>query len=317
MFQMNLIKKLKTSYRIRMSSDNRYLCHNMGSKTIVFDLKSWDKIAELDKPKHPSDMRFSKNNEYLLIKNTVGTICVYDTVDFSLVKTFQSNKAYKLIEGDVNFTQDNLILDILHTSYGRQIALIDIHTKEHEILTDFEDSLLLTGCPTLIYYNQFIQTENSHLFTLSYVDETDYRLHKIVKVKEPINKDSIEVLSNSEIWYWDSVVFDSIHQVFILVQANEITLVDSEFKKVLKKNDIVTNDYPDETGYFRHIHLSNDSNFIVVTYSSKLFILRYKDLTTILVENIPYACFAEFSNDNRYLLIGTWNNGYVLENNLK
>lgn len=231
MFQMNLIKKLKTSYRIRMSSDNRYLCHSMGSKTIVFDLKSWDKIAELDKPKHPFDMRFSKNNEYLLIKNTVGTICVYATVDFSLVKTFQSNKSFKLIEGDVNFTQDNLILDVLHTSYGNQIAIIDIHSKEHKILTEFEDSLLLTGCPTLIYYNQFIQTENSHLFTLSYVDETDYRLHKIVKVKEPINKDSIEVLSNSEIWYWDSVVFDSIHQVFILVHTNEITLVDSEFKK--------------------------------------------------------------------------------------
>lgn len=317
MFQMNLIKKLKTSYRIRMSSDNRYLCHNMGSKTIVFDLKSWDKIAELDKPKHPFDMRFSKNNEYLLIKNTVGTICVYDTVDFSLVKTFQSNKAFKLIEGDVNFTQDNLILDVLHTSYGRQIALIDIHTNEHKILADFEDSYPSTGCPTMIFYNEFVQAENFHLLTLSYEDESDYRVQKIVKVKEPINKDSIEVLSNLEIWYWDSVVFDSIHQVFILVYKNEITLVDSEFKKVLKKNYIVTNDYPDETGYFRYFHLSNDSKFIVVTYSSKVFILRYDDLTTILVENIPYACFAEFSNDNRHLLVGTWNNGYVLENNLK
>lgn len=300
-----------------MSSDNRYLCHNMGSKTIVFDLKSWDKIAELDKPKHPFDMRFSKNNEYLLIKNTVGTICVYDTVDFSLVKTFQSNKSFRLIEGDVNFTQDNWILDVLHTSYGRQIALIDIHTKEHKILTDFKDSYPSTGCPTMIFYNEFVLTEKFHLLTLSYEDESDYRVMKIVKVKEPINKDSIEVLNNSEIWYWDSVVFDSINQIFILVYKNEITLVDSEFKKVLKKNYIVTNDYPDETGYFRHFHLSNDSKFIVVTYSSKLFILRYDDLTTILVENIPYACFAEFSNDNRHLLVGTWNNGYVLENNLK
>ncbi|CAM4054091.1 hypothetical protein L1N85_19810 [Paenibacillus alkaliterrae] len=318
MFQMNLIKKLKTSYSIRLSSDNRFLCHNMGRKTIVYDFTSWEKIIELDKPNNPSNLRFSKNNEYLLIKNTVGTICVYDTVDFSLVRTFQSNKSFKLIEGDVNFTQDNSILDVLHTSYGRQIALIDIHTKEHKILTDFEDSYPSTGCPTMIFYNQFIQSENSHLFTLSYVDETDYRVHKIVKVKEPINKDSSEVLSNSEIWYWDSVIFDSTYQVFILVQDYEIILMDSDFKKVLKKKHIVTNDYlDDEIGYLRYFHLSNDSKFIVVTYSSKLFILRYDDLTTILVENIPYACFAEFSNDNRHLLVGTWNNGYVLENNLK
>lgn len=32
---------------------------------------------------------------------------------------------------------------------------------------------------------------------------------------------------------------------------------------------------------------------------------------------IPYACFTEFSNDNRHLLVGTWKNGYVLENNLQ
>jgi len=76
MFQMNLIKKLKTSYSIRLSSDNRFLCHNMGRKTIVYDFTSWEKIIELDKPNNPSNLRFSKNNEYLLIKNTVGTICV-------------------------------------------------------------------------------------------------------------------------------------------------------------------------------------------------------------------------------------------------
>lgn len=317
MFQMNLIKKLKTSYSIRLSSDNQFLCHNMGGKTIVYDFNSWEKIIELDKPNNPSNLRFSRDNEYLLIKNTIGTICVYDTVDFSLVKTIQSNKSFKLIEGDVNFTQNNLILGVLQTNYGQQIALIDIHTKEHEVLTDFEDSYPLTGCPTMIFYNEYVQTENFHLLTLSYVDESDYRVERIVKVQEPINEYSIEVLSNIEIWYWDSVVFDSIDQVFIFVYKNEISIVDSEFKKILKKHYIVTNDYPDVTGLFAHIHLSNDRKFIVVTYSSKLFILRYDDLTTILVENIPYACFAEFSNDNRYLLVGTWNNGYVFENNLK
>ncbi len=312
MFQMNLIKKLKTSYSIRLSSDNRFLCHNMGSKTIVYDFNSWEKIVELDKPNYPSILRFSKNNEYLLIKNTVGTICVYNTVDFKHVRTLQSNKSLKLIEGNVNFTQDNFILDVVQTNYGRQIALIDIHSKDYKILTEFQDSL------TLIHYNQFIETENFHLLTLSYIDETDYRVDKIVKVKDPINKDSIEVIGNSEIWYWHSIIFDSVNQRFILVHNYEITLVDSEFKKVLKKKCIVNNDdYPDEVGYFQHIHLSNDSKFIVVTYSDNIFILRYDDLTTVMAEKIQYACFAEFSQDNRYLLVGTWKNGYVLENNLQ
>lgn len=299
MFQMNLINKLKTSYSIRLSSDNRFLCHNMGSKTIVYDFKSLKKIIELNKPNYPSILRFSKNNEYLMIKNTIGTICVYNTVDFKLVQTFQSNKSIKLTEGNVNFTQDNLILDVLHTNNGRQISLIDIYSKEYKILTEFEDSI------TLIHYNQFVPTENFHLFTLSYVDETDYRVNKIVKVKEPINKESIQVISNSEIWYWESMVFDPIHQNYILVNDYEITIVDSDFKKVLKKKCIMDydHDYPERAGYFFHLHLSNDGKFIVVTYSDNIFILRSDNLTTILTENIEYACFAEFSNDNRYLLV--------------
>lgn len=50
MFQMNIIKKLKTSFEIKMSNDQGLLCHTMGGKTIVFDTKSWEKVAELTKP---------------------------------------------------------------------------------------------------------------------------------------------------------------------------------------------------------------------------------------------------------------------------
>jgi hypothetical protein len=238
MLQMNLIKKLKTAFRIRLSSDNRFLCHNTSTKTVVYDLNSWEKIIELNKPNHPGSMRFSKNNEYLLIKNTIGTICVYDTADFQLVKNIQSKKTFKLVEGEVNFTQDNLlILDILETNNGRQIASINIHSGEHTILTEFENDR------TLIKYNHFVKNENYHLFTLSYVNnKTDFRENKIIKVKEPINKQSIEVISHPEI-RWDSVIFDSIHDVYILVINYEITLVDSDFKRVLKKKSIANNDY--------------------------------------------------------------------------
>lgn len=314
MFQMNLIKKLKTSYRIRMSSDNRYLCHIMGSKTIVFDLKSWDKIAELDKPKHPFDMRFSKNNEYLLIKSTTGTICIYDISDFQLIKTIQSNNTFKIVAGDVNFTQDNLmILDTLATKDGKQIVSINFNTGGHTILSDFKNSI------TRIEYNHFVTKEDFHLFTLSYENNsTGFRDSQIIKVKEPINKKSIESIGHPDISSWDAVIFDSIHGVYILIIEYTIILVDSDFKRVLKKQDFVNNDYPqDQIGFIRHIHLSNDGRFIVLTFNESIFILRYEDLNTILLEKIPYACFAEFSNDDQYLLVGTWKNGYVLENNLQ
>ncbi|MGE8038091.1 hypothetical protein [Lysinibacillus sp. NPDC093692] len=62
MFQMNLIKKLKTSYEIALSNDKKLLCHIMGGKTVVFDTKTWGKVIELKKPNHPSNLHFSPND---------------------------------------------------------------------------------------------------------------------------------------------------------------------------------------------------------------------------------------------------------------
>ncbi|MED1467121.1 hypothetical protein [Bacillus salipaludis] len=119
---------------------------------------------------------------------------MYETVGFQLIKTIKSNKKYQLVEGDFALTNNSLIiLDTLKTKDGHQLALINIEKGEFGVLTQFKDSI------TLIYFNHFIQAESAYLFTLSYVNNEDYRVEKIVKVKEPINKESIEVLDNLEI----------------------------------------------------------------------------------------------------------------------
>jgi len=318
MLQMNLIKKLKSSYEIRLSTDNRLICHNMGTKTIVYNFNSWEKIIELNKPKHPSQMRFSKNNDFLLIKSTTGTICVYDTSNFQLVKTIHPTGSFKIIEGNVNFTQDNLILDVIQTNNGQQIVSININTGDHTILTEFENPF------TFIDYNHFVQNMSFHLFTLNYVNnETDYQENKIIKVNEPINKRSVsvEIISNPQKLIWDSVIYDSFNDFYILVDDYEIIVVDSAFKNVLKKKKFVNEDYPHEgTGYLWHIHIMNNCRFIVLTFSQSIFILRNEDLKTILVEKNPNLghtfIFSEFTNDDQYLLVSTSENGYVLENSL-
>ncbi|SMQ77933.1 hypothetical protein SAMN05444673_3148 [Bacillus sp. OV166] len=311
MLQMNLIKKFKTSYQLKLSNNQCFLSHTMGSKTIVFDSRSWEKIAELSKPKNPGYIQFSQNDDYLYIKSTIGTICVYETDGFQLIKTIKSNKKFQFVEADFALTNiPFLILDTLKTKEGRQLALINIDKGEYTLLTDIEDSL------TLIDYKHFIQTESSFLFTLSYVNNEDYRVHKILKVKEPINKGSIEVIENSEIWYWESILYSSIHNVYIVVHNYDVVILDGQFKKIYKKVNLSDKDYPGYFGYFQHIHLSNDGQLIIITYSETVLILRYDDLATIVVEKIQYACFGEFSNDDRFILIGTWENGYILENTL-
>src|SRR4051812_46091593 len=114
MLQMHLIKKLKTSFQIKFSNNRRFLCHTMGSKTVVFDSSSWERIAEISKPKDPGYIQFSQNDDYLYIKRTIGTVYVYETEGFQLIKTIKSNKKVQFVEGDFALTNTPLlILDTL------------------------------------------------------------------------------------------------------------------------------------------------------------------------------------------------------------
>lgn len=312
MFNMNLIKKLKTSFEIRLSSDGRFLCHNTNSKVVVYDFTTFDKIIELSQPKYPSNLRFSYDNKYLLIKSTQGTICIFETENFQLIKKVRSKKNLKLEEGDdVNFTRDNLLLGGLQIKSGKQIAIFDNSTEGYSILTNFGNESNNTE------YNQFVSNENVHLITLSYVNDSDYRVYKMVKVKEPVQMGKVEIIENQEIWYWDGFIYNATIQAYILVRDNyKIVVVDSNFKEVIKEANIEDAFPRSEIGYFSHINQSHNGEFIVITYSETIFILRFDDLQILMVEKIPYAHFAEFSNNGRYLLIGTYENGFILENNL-
>lgn len=311
MFQMNLLKKFKTSFEMRLSHDNQLLCHNTSNRSFVYEVKSLEEISVLTKPSQPSQMKFSRNNEYLLIKNTKGGVWIYDTEKFQIVRNIKTTKSFRLLDHGFSITQDSgNILDILQTSQGDQIVSISIDSLEHSIMTEFEHAL--------IHFNHYSEKNSFHLFTLSCVNpKSGYRENSVLKVNEPINKHSIELLSNSKVLNWDSVIFNSVEDVYIVINDYEIVLIDSEFKNVLNKVLIVDEDCQENTGYFKYLDLSNDGNFIVITYSNRIFIFRYNDLKKLLVENIPYASFAGFSKDDRYLLIGTWEGGYLLENNLK
>lgn len=210
MFQMNLIKKFKTSYVIKLSPDNQFLCRISGStKTIVHDVKSLEEVIALNKPSYPGKIRFSQNSEYLLIKRTTGGIWVYKTSNFQLVKVLKSNKSFKFLERDFDFTQDNeTILDIVQINQEEQIVAININSGEKSILTElkYKDSI--------IDHNHNCKKGDFHLFTLSYVNEKGFRINKIIKVKEPNNKQSIEIISNEGILYWESIIFNSVANVF-------------------------------------------------------------------------------------------------------
>lgn len=94
---MNLIKKLKTSFEIVISNDNRFLCHTMGSKTIVYDTNNWEKVIELPKPKNPGYIKFSRNDDFFTLKiPQVPLVCIILLI-FNYLKLFNLENCTKLL----------------------------------------------------------------------------------------------------------------------------------------------------------------------------------------------------------------------------
>ncbi|WP_053367977.1 hypothetical protein [Bacillus sp. FJAT-27245] len=308
MFQMKVMKEFKTSYQIKVSNDLRFLAHIMGGKTVIYKTESWEKVAELTKPKHPGSIQFSQNGDCLYIKSTNGTLYVYETSDFKP----KSTKSPKLVEGDFGAVDESMvILDSVQTEGGVQLALINPENGKFELLTDYQ------APGTLFYYNQSLPLEKSHLFTWSHINsQTDYREYKLLRVETAKSKPEIKLMDNPLNLVWNAALFDANHQVYILIMDFELTIVDSAFTKDVRKKQILDEDKRENFGYFCHIHQSNDGQWIIVAYSNGVIILRIEDLEPILVVNIPYACFAEFSQNDQYMLVGTWSKGYLLENNL-
>jgi len=125
------------------------------------------------------------------------------------------------------------------------------------------------------------------------------------------------LISFTDELFWDTLIYNPVYQVYILVEKYNLIIVNAEFNKILMRKNLLKDEKLDDIGFFTHIHLSDNGLFIVLAYSKKVLIVRSEDLQVILVETFSYACFAELSKNDELLLIGTWSNGYVLETNLK
>lgn len=230
MLGMNIKKKLKTSFEIIFSEDQRFMCHSTNTNVILFD--NWDHSISINSPKNPSCVKFSRNNKLLIIKNTSGGLWIYDLENLKLLKRISSKRNFKLLDDGFGITENNRILDIMDTKNGNQIISVDVDTGDFSLLTNYENSQ--------IKYNGFINQPNNkfHLFTLSLLNKiTGYVENKIIKIKEPISPSSIEIISNSKVFFWDSLIYSSIHNLFILVDDYDLILMNMDFTDIVTKKN--------------------------------------------------------------------------------
>jgi WD40 repeat protein len=307
--EMNLVKKLKTSYQLVMSNNKKLLCHTMGRRTVIFNTETWEKVAELLEPKNPSYVYFSEDDELLYIKSTVGTVCVYDTERFQLITTIKSKRSFQIVEGNFAILDDPLtILDLLKINNKKQVCTLNIETGKYQVITEVKG--------THIKLHQFVADDSSYLYTLSDLEgEEGWLVQKLVKLKDPLTKPTYSIVDSLKFSNWEKVFYEPVHRVYIFLHREyKLTFMDADLETILREDSLLDKGINKLDEYFVHIHASYNGKYIVLTTIKRVIILNFDDLIPVFIKNLEYACFAEFSKNDTYLLVGSWNNGYVLEN---
>lgn len=308
LLDMKKVKTLGTSHCLVMTSDLSVLGRVSNQKTFIYINQEWKSPIILDKPKNPSQLRFAQNNSRVIIQNTSGSIYIYETNHFDLLKKIQSNKHCKLIEdGFVCLNERNVLLCIAKVNSSEQVVAFDLELGTCHPITDFNHSQ--------IYYNQYVEKEKAHLFTLCFHNQTtDFVEYSILKLKELDY--SIEIISPSENLVWNAVFLDPYTGTYVLIDDNEVILLSSDLTRVIKRMRLPLPSINGLHQYYNKATLSNDGKFLAIAYSDCVAILDSQQLEIRVIKNVPHACFAEFSKCDQFLLIGTWEKGYILENNL-
>ncbi|KZR58863.1 hypothetical protein [Pseudobacillus badius] len=127
---------------------------------------------------------------------------------------------------------------------------------------------------------------------------------------------SIEVIRPLENLTWDAVFFHTSSDTYILINRHEVSLLSSDLTKVINRIQLPLSSRNGLPPYYCQATLSNDGKLLVIAYNDWVVILNSPQLEVMAIEKVPSACFVEFSTADQFLLIGTWEKGYILQNNL-
>ncbi len=311
MLQLYPIHEFRKSYRLTISHNKRLVARSSSTKVFIHDMNTFETMVEL-KFSHPAVIKFTKDDNYFLIKGTTGTIGVYSTKDYQLLKKLKTTKSMQQLETEFSLTKDHhTILDVVKINGNQQIVSINMINGKKKALTDF------TFKDHAIKFNQLVTKAGVHFFTLDYYDvNTGFLENKLIKIKERNENYLIEIENNLNRFKWDAIVYNHDMDKYLLLCNDALLMIDSGFRYVIKQVDVSKLFSKEELDYLSYISLSENGDFIIVTYSNKVLILDFATLELIYEETFPYACFAEFCNKDKHIIIGTWEKGHLFKTNL-
>lgn len=297
MVETELVKKFKKSYEIKMSPNSKYIGHFSSSAVSLFDAENNLQIADFRDVKYPSHITFSSDSKLLAVKSNQKKIAVYDLEKLELIKMFNIKKNSQPQDFGFCFTYDKkYILNLVYTNdLLGYISKINVETLHEERF--FE------GSTCVFTYIQYIEAKEQYLITG--FDRT---------IDEGININFIMWYSATDNSFERINLDFEIHQ--IVYHEETKTFVGWELGGQSLK--VISNDFINEIPEDEYIILvafSKNGRYIAVVLSKTVNIYEYPKVKLICAINNKNNCYAEFSPDDKHILIGAWGNGYIYKLN--
>lgn len=285
--------KFDTSYEIGISGNGKYLAR-IGSKVNIYDAITWKEVASFGQFKNPSYLAFSPNSDLLAVKSTLGRIGLFDLNALEMIKTYSPTKS----EGrNICFSPDDKYIISIENN---GIALIDINSDKVRVLnkgTTYEGFI------------EYVPGNNTFLFMVSGF-HTGQMYDTLFKCQYPFDQHrwtETRIPNNGQwVHYGLNIKYSSL--LYFNVQRFGLGILDNNFNQTGKT--AVEND---GISYFNTLKCSASGLYIALALNHAAYIFRYPELKLIKKYELEYLCFADFSSDDRYLLLGTWESGYCIE----
>ena len=291
--KINSIIKLKTSHEILILNDYSKIINIGGSSLNFYDVSTHELLADFKDLKNPSHICISNNNKEIGLINTAGRIAIYN---ISELKNIQLDKKNKPETCNIHFTPDDKFLVI--GDWAGNIYIFDKITTKCSVIAQFNNSMITS-----------IDNENDNYYFLitPKANQKSGKIEdyiKIIEWKYPFNtnkpKDKqFKINSSNKIKF-----------------KNDFLILNDQFNHGLlvinyKTNKILTK--LKYEGSFKDFSLSNNLEFLCLITDDKINLFNFKDLSIVKEYNMKYACFVDFSKNNEYIILGSWNTGIIIK----
>ena len=290
--------KFSTSYKIKKSPDGK-LFATIGGSVVLWDACSGKKILSFSQIKNPSDICFSWTSKMLAAKNTSGRIALFDVENLRFLYSIQPTKS----EGcELLFTPDDQY--IISADWDGNVYTIDVAEKSVKMLK--KDTLMYLS----VDYkgNEFILHGRKTVGNLAH-SFTEFCSYPFNDAQSTVFESKTE---------FDKVTFTEDRSKCAAVDYKNILIMDETLTHIY--DSITMYNVKKKKARIEHAAWSPDGKRLAMIgqYADKPNTVKVIDCNTgdvIAQYEIPYACYAGFTDCGTQLLIGTWHKGYCVNIN--